>query len=199
MRRLIRSSDTLALFSLLIALPLAAGAQTTAAPAPAPAPGAALQAATTSEVPAVRNFTRVDATFACGGAASADAMSSIKQAGFNSVVNLRAATEEGVNVEAATKAAQDAGLKYIWLPFVTASPDATKVDEFLKATAEPSNQPMLIHCTSGGRASMFWAIKRVMLDGWPVEKAMAELPDLSKNVSAPLKAFVLDYLKQHGK
>ena len=42
---------------------------------------------------------------------------------------------------------------------------------------------------------MFWAIKRVMLDGWPVDKAMGELPDLSKNVSAPLKAFTLDYLE----
>jgi len=196
MRRLIHSSGFLAFLSLLIALPLAASAQPPAAPAPAQ--GGA-PAAAASEIPSVRNFTRVDATFACGGAASADAMAGIKQAGFNSVVNLRAATEEGVDIEAATKAAQDAGLKYIWLPFVTASPDATRVDEFLRAAAEPSNQPMLLHCTSGGRASMFWAIKRVMLDGWPVEKAMGELPDLSKNVSAPLKAFVLDYLKQHGK
>jgi protein tyrosine phosphatase (PTP) superfamily phosphohydrolase (DUF442 family) len=82
---------------------------------------------------------------------------------------------------------------------VTASPDASKVDAFLEAAAEPSNQPMLIHCASGGRASMFWAIKRVVQDGWPVEKAMSELPDLSKNVSAALKAFTLDYIKQHGK
>ena len=68
-------------------------------------------------------------TFACGGALSSDAMTSIKQAGFRSIVNLRAANEEGANVEAETKSAQDAGVKYIWLPFVTASPDAAKVDD----------------------------------------------------------------------
>jgi uncharacterized protein (TIGR01244 family) len=168
-------------------------------PPAAQAPAATSQATQKSELPGVRNFTRVDATIACGGQPSPDAMTSIKEAGFKSIVNLRAATEDGANVQAETQAAEEAGLKYFWLPFVTASPDASKVDEFLKAVADPANQPMLIHCASGGRASMFWAIKRVMLDGWPVEKAMTELPDLSKNVSAPLKAFTLDYLKQHGK
>jgi len=198
MRRLTHLVTTLAFLALLVGRPPASSAQQ-AAQAPAQPPGAVAQAPAQSEIPGVRNFTRVDATFACGGALSADAMSSIKQAGFRSIVNLRAATEEGANVEAETKAAQDADVRYIWLPFVTASPDATKVDEFLKAVADPVNQPMLIHCASGGRVSMFWAIKRVMLDGWPVDKAMGELPDLSKNVSAPLKAFTLDYLKQHGK
>ena len=38
-----------------------------------------------------------------------------------------------------------------------------------------------------------------MVDGWPVDKAMGELPNLSGNVSPALKAFALDYLKQHGK
>jgi uncharacterized protein (TIGR01244 family) len=195
MRRLTYRLTTLTVLVLLVGLPISPGAQSAAAQAPS---GAAPQAAA-SEVPGVRNFTRVDATIACGGALSADALPGIKKAGFKSIVNLRAATEEGANVEAETKAAEDAGVKYIWLPFVTASPDAAKVDEFLKVVADPVNQPMLIHCASGGRVSMFWAIKRVMLDGWSVEKAMGELPDLSKNVSAPLKAFTLDYLKQHGK
>ena len=203
MRRLTSLSIILVVFSLLTLLPLrgtrAAGSSSGAAAGTGTGGTRAGRPAPASEIPGVRNFTRVDPTFACGGALSPDAMTSIKQAGFKSIVNLRAANEEGANVEAETKSAQDAGVKYIWLPFVTASPDASKVDDFLKAVADPANQPMLLHCTSGGRASMFWAIKRVRLDGWPVDKAMGELPDLSKNVSAPLKAFTLDYLEQHGK
>lgn len=152
-----------------------------------------------SDLPGVRNFTRVDATIACGGALASGAVDAVKQAGFTSIVNLRAADEEGANVQAEMAAAKKAGLTYIWLPFVTASPDAGQIDEFLKAVVDPANQPMLIHCTSGGRVSMFWAIKRVMVDGWPTEKAMAELPGLSKNVSPKLRDFALDYLKQHGK
>lgn len=157
------------------------------------------QAATQAPLPGVRNFTSVDAHFACGGALSGGAIESLKQAGFKSIVNLRAADEPGADVEAQTRAAREAGLNYIWLPFVTASPDAGKVDDFLKAASDPANQPMLIHCTSGGRASMFWAIKRVIVDGWPVDKAMSELPDLSKNVSPALRTFALDYLKQHAR
>ena len=147
----------------------------------------------------VRNFTQVDATFACGGALSKDAMASLKEAGFVTVVNLRAASEEGANVDAEREAAKAAGIRYAHLPFVSASPDATKVDEFLKIVSDPARQPVLLHCNSGARAAMFWAIKRVLIDGWPVEQAMSELPDLSKNASDALKKFTLEYLKSHVK
>lgn len=147
----------------------------------------------------MRNFTSVDSTFACGGALADGAMAALKEAGFATVVNLRAATEDGANVEAETAAAASAGIRYVHLPFVSASPDAARVDEFLEVVSDPASQPVLLHCASGGRASMFWAIKRVMIDWWAVEKALAELPDLSKNVSEALKTFTLGYLKTHGK
>jgi tyrosine-protein phosphatase SIW14 len=168
-----------------------------AAPAQAQ-PAAQAQAPAKDAVPGVRNFTKIDATFACGGALTPEAFAAVKQAGFVSVVNLRAANEQGVNIEADQKAAQDAGLKYYHLPFVVATPDSTKIDEFLKLVAAPANQPMLLHCASGGRASLFWAAKRVMIDGWTVEKAMNET-DLAKNANPAARTAVLDYLKAHGK
>lgn len=147
----------------------------------------------------VRNYTKVDSTIACGGTLAPGSIAALKQAGYKSIVNLRADTEEGANVEEEARAAKEAGLAYIHLPFVASSPDATVVDAFLQAFARPENLPMMLHCGSGGRASMFWAAKRVMIDGWPVEKAMAELPDLSKSVSPLLRTFMLDYFKSHGK
>jgi uncharacterized protein (TIGR01244 family) len=161
-----------------------------AAQAPAPAVGA---------VPGVRNFTKVDSTIACGGAVTEEAFAALKQAGYKSIVNLRGAAEQGNDVEAAKKAAEAAGLKYYHLPFVPTAPDMAMLDEFLKIVVKPENQPMMLHCASGGRASMFWAVKRVMIDGWSVDKAMSELPDLSKNVSQPSRTLFLDYLKSHGK
>jgi uncharacterized protein (TIGR01244 family) len=161
-----------------------------AAQVPAPAVGA---------VPGVRNYTKVDSTIACGGAVSPEAYAALKEAGYKSVVNLRLATEPGVNIEEAKKAAEAAGLVYIHLPFDHAAPDAAVLDAFLKAVVKPENLPMMLHCGSGTRVSMFWAVKRVMIDGWPVEKAVGELPDLFKNLPQPLRAFMLDYLKSHGK
>lgn len=166
----------------------------------AAAPARVEQAApAAAPVAGVLNYAKVDSTVACGGALSPNAFAALKEAGYKSIVNLRAASEQGANVEAEQKGAADAGLIYIHLPFTSTAPDAAKLDGFLAAVAKPENQPMLIHCATGGRASMFWAVKRVMIDGWPVDKAMGELPDLGKHASQPLRTFVLDYLKSHGK
>jgi len=185
-------SSLLLLF--VLALCVAPGASQ--APAPQAAQASAPAAAA---VPGVRNFTKVDSTIACGGAVTAEAFEAVKQAGYKSVVNLRGASEPGNDVEAAKKAAEAAGLTYFHLPFVPATPDMTMLDEFLKIVMKPENQPMMLYCTLGGRASMFWAVKRVMIDGWPIDKAMNELPELSKNVSQLTRALFLDYLKAHGK
>ena len=172
--------------------------------APGASPAPAQQAAQASApaagaVPGVRNFTKVDSTIACGGAVTPEAFAALKEAGYKSVVNLRDASEQGNDVEAAKKAAEAAGLKYFHLPFAPATPDMTMLDEFLKAAVSPENQPMMLHCAGGGRASMFWAVKRVMIDGWPVDKAMSELTNLSKGVPQPTRDLFLDYLKAHGK
>jgi uncharacterized protein (TIGR01244 family) len=171
-----------------------------ATPSPSTPQARTDQAAPAKEVVAgVRNFTKVDATIACGGALSPEAFAALKQAGYHSIVNLRAESESGANVAEERKAAEAEGLRYIHLPFSNAAPDASKLDEFLAAVVLPENQPMMLHCASGGRASMFWAVKRVMIDGWPVDKAMNELPDLVKNISEPTRDFILNYLKTHGK
>jgi uncharacterized protein (TIGR01244 family) len=166
---------------------------------PAAQPATQASAPAAGAIPGVRNFTKVDATIACGGALALEAYDALKQAGYKSVVNVRLATELGVDIEAAKKAAESAGLIYIHLPFSNAAPDAAVLDEFLKAAVKPENLPMMLHCGSGTRVSMFWAVKRVMIDGWPVERALGELSDLSKNLSQTLRTFMLDYLKAHGK
>jgi len=46
-----------------------------------------------SEMPGVRNYSRVDATVGCGGAVDPSAMSALKKEGYVSVINLRLANE----------------------------------------------------------------------------------------------------------
>lgn len=196
-----RSLFALALASLLVA---AAGvprvtAQAAASAQSVPQVRPEQAAPATDTVAGVRNFTRVDATIACGGALSPEAFAALKQAGFKSIVNLRTESEPGANAAEEQKAAEAAGFRYIHLPFASASPDASKLDEFLRIASTPENTPMMLHCASGGRASMFLAVKRVMIDGWPVDRAMNELPNLVTNVGDPLRTFILEYFKSHGK
>jgi uncharacterized protein (TIGR01244 family) len=142
----------------------------------------------------VRNYTRVDATVACAGAPSLEAIAELKRLGFAAVINFRQADEPGADVEAEGEAARSAGLKYIHLPFNSSSPDPAVVETFLKAVVDPANQPVFIHCGSANRVGAMWLIKRVVVDGWDVEKATAEA-DAIGLTSEALRQFALDYVK----
>lgn len=148
------------------------------------------------ERPGIRNFSRVDATVACGGSVEPAALAGLRKDGFVSVVNLRQANEPGADVEAAQAAAKAAGLKYIHLPFNAASPDEKIVESFLSAVADRSNQPVFIHCGSANRVGSVWMIKRVLQDGWTVERARAEAEAIGLS-SPDLLAFATSYIDKH--
>src|SRR5688500_10298741 len=82
---------------------------------------------TRKEIPGIRNYSRVDATVGCGGATDASAFPALENEGFASVVNLRMATEPGVDVPGSTAAAQKAGLKYFHVPLNSSEPDPAVV------------------------------------------------------------------------
>jgi uncharacterized protein (TIGR01244 family) len=149
-----------------------------------------------SDLPGVRNYSRVDATVGCGGATDPAAMVGLRKEGYVSVINLRLANEPGADVEAGRAAAQAAGLKYIHLPFNGASPDPKVVSDFLSAVADKSNQPVFVHCGSANRVGAVWMIKRVLQDGWAVERAQTEAEAIGLT-SPQLVAFATTYIKEH--
>jgi|TARA_B100000809_G_scaffold243962_2_gene269444 uncharacterized protein (TIGR01244 family) len=144
------------------------------------------------EVPGIRNFTQVDATTACAGATSPDAITELKRRGFTSIINFRTESEDGATVEAGAQAALAADLKYFHIPFRTPTKETT--DEFLEVVADPANQPVFIHCASANRVGAMWLIKRVKLDHWDVEAATAEAETIGLR-SPTLKKFALDYVR----
>ena len=149
-------------------------------------------------VEGVTNFTQLDSTIACGGATMASAVPELKTMGFASIVNLRLATEEGANVEAERAAAEAAGLKYFHIPFNVALPEPEKaVAQFLDVMKGSENQPFFVHCASGGRAAAMWLIKRVMIDGWEIDKAKAEADLVAVNQKSV--GWALEYARTHAK
>jgi protein tyrosine phosphatase (PTP) superfamily phosphohydrolase (DUF442 family) len=97
------------------------------------------------EVAGIRNYARVESTVACAGAITVDAVPKIKELGYNSIVNLRLASEAGADVEAHTAAAKTAGIQYFHIPFSAAKPDPAAVDAFLKVITTPGISPAFIH------------------------------------------------------
>lgn len=156
----------------------------------------ALLSAQKETIEGIRNFTKVDVTFACAGATESGALAGLAKRGYKAVINLRESPETGNDVDASQKAAEAAGMKYIHLPFSGSKPDEAVVDKFLATIKDPANQPTFLHCASGSRAAAMWMIKRMLVDGWDEEKASSEA--LSLGLSSPaLKTFALEYVKKH--
>ena len=145
-----------------------------------------------SAPPGVTNYTRVDATVACAGATPAAALPEIRKRGFASIINFRLPDEAGAQIDESRAAAAALGLKYVHLPFRT--PTHEIADAFLKAVADPANQPVYIHCAAANRVGAMWFIKRVALDGWETGRAMKEAEAIGLT-SPALKEFALDYVR----
>jgi uncharacterized protein (TIGR01244 family) len=158
---------------------------------------AGAQSGVTKEtVSGITNFSKVETTVACAGATTPAALADVKKMGYNSVINLRMASEAGAQIEEEAAAAKAAGINYIHLPFNAQSPDPALVDNFLKAVTDKSNQPAFIHCASANRAAALWMVKRIAVDKWDVAQATAEAEALGLT-NPNLKAFAIEQAKKH--
>ncbi len=144
----------------------------------------------------IRNFTKVDATVACAGSTEPAAMAEIGRRGYKTVISLREASEPGALVDESAKAAEAAGMRFIHLPLNSSHPDDAVADRFLATMRDTANQPVFIYCASGSRAGTMWLIKRMLIDGWPEDKATAEAVMIGMS-SPTLKRFALDYVARH--
>ena len=155
-------------------------------------------AQTKQDRPGIVNYTRVDAVVACGGATETSALDGLKADGFKAVINLRMPTEAGANIEANAAHAKELGLNYVSIPFNGQQPDPKAVDTFLATIANKANQPVFVHCGSASRVGSMWLVKRVLQDGWTVEKATEEAKLIGLR-SEPLEKFAISYIDSHKK
>jgi protein tyrosine phosphatase (PTP) superfamily phosphohydrolase (DUF442 family) len=96
-------------------------------------------------VPGITNYARVESTVACAGAITKEVVPEIKKMGYNSIINLRLATEAGANIDTEAEAAKSAGITFVHIPYNAAKPDPAVVDAFLKAITTPGVEPAFIH------------------------------------------------------
>src|SRR5512135_1525317 len=106
---------------------LLAAAALVAAQAPAPV------------VNGATNYCQLDSNFAAGGTTTVEAFATLKERGFKTVINLRLPTEEGADIPGEAATADKLGLKYMSIPFSSATPDVSAVDKFLLAVKDTAN------------------------------------------------------------
>ena len=149
------------------------------------------------ELPPIRAFFKPSPEFCTGGQPRMEHFAKLKADGVKSVLNLRTPGEHRADEE--REAVGNAGLKYLNIPVVYTDPTDAQVDEFLKITDDTSNRPMFIHCTAAIRVGAFWAIRRAVRDGLPVDAALEDGRKVGL-VNAPhLEEFVRKYVAAHPK
>ena len=157
----------------------------------------AAQQVTKESVPGIKNMARLETTVACAGAITAEALPEIKKMGFASVINLREAQEPGADIEKHEAAAKALGLRYFHVPFNGQKPDTKAADQFVAAITAKGAEPAFIHCAGGNRAATMWLIKRLAVDKWTVDRAVAEAEALGQT-SPVLRQWAIDYAKSKG-
>jgi len=149
------------------------------------------------QVPPIRNFLRINDQFCTGGQPRMEHLDQLKAEGVKAIINLRTPGEHRADEEEAK--AKELGLRYFNIPVVFRDPKPEQVDEFLKLTDDPANRPAFIHCTAAIRVGAFWMARRVMRDGWTIEKAEEEARQVGLRESPHLNEFVRKYVADHKK
>ena len=149
------------------------------------------------QLPPIRNFLRVNEEFCTGGQPRLEHLEKLKAEGTKAIINLRTPGEHRAAEEEAK--AKELGLRYFNIPVVYTAPKDEQVDEFLKITDDPQNRPAFVHCTAAIRVGAFWMIRRVLRDGWTIEKAREEAEKVGLRNAPHLDEFVLKYIESHRK
>lgn len=134
--------------------------------------------------------------FTTGAQPTPEILKEFRDQGTTVVINLRPRHEHNAAEE--EEAARRLGLRYFNIPVEYRAPKFEQVDEFLKLTDDPQNRPALIHCTMNIRAGTFFAIRRVLRDGWSWEDAEKEAAK-GAPIAPHLKRFALDYIAARQK
>ena len=156
-----------------------------------------LSISTPQDVPPIRNFIRMNEEFCTGAQPRLEHLAKLKAEGVKAIINLRPPTEHRAAEEEAE--AKKLGLRYFNIPFVFGDPKEEQANEFLRITDDPENRPAFIHCAAGIRAGAFWMIRRVLRDGWTVERAEQEAEKIGLRESPHLNEFARKYIEQHRK
>ena len=144
----------------------------------------------------IKNFFRVNEQVCTGGQPTMEELEKLKAEGVKAIINLRMPSEYNSEEEAAK--AKELGLRYFHIPFNNDDPKDEAVEQFLKVMADKANLPVFIHCTTANRVGAFWLIRRVLADGWSLEKAEEEAKKIGLR-NPKTREFALSYIERRKK
>lgn len=121
-------------------------------------------------LPRIDGLRVVGDRIAVSGQPSPDELRELRELGYDTIVNFRTAKE---GAEREGELVERLGFRYVHLPTKGATVTFADTEE-LQAAIDATKGGVLLHCSTGNRAGMAWALMLQRLDGLTVEETLAE-------------------------
>jgi uncharacterized protein (TIGR01244 family) len=148
------------------------------------------QWATPLERPGLPNLFKVSDTLYRGAQPENEGYAELKKMGIKTIVNLR-------NTNTDRAQAKKYGIEYVHIPVDTSAPDKDEFEKFLRIAADPSRQPVFVHCRHGAdRTGTAVALYRIKIQKWDREEAIREMTGGGygyHSIFGNLKSFIRKY------
>lgn len=150
-----------------------------------------------SVAPGLANASNPADGVAVSGQPTAGHLSSLAEAGYKTVVDLRTPDEDrGISEPGTVRAA---GLRYVALPLAAdpAEFDAGAFDRFRAVMRDPDTRPALVHCRTAARVEPLLLAYLVLDEGYDLSEAEAAAA-ASGAVKQELHERALEYLRERA-
>ena len=125
---------------------------------------------------AINNFLAVSDDMATAGQPTAEQISLIASAGFQTLINLAMSGSDGA-LDDEPEVVKSLNMSYVHIPVEWEAPSITDVEKFFVALENHQGQKIFVHCAANKRTSVFVFLYRVIKMQQPCTEV---LPDVMK-------------------
>lgn len=158
---------------------------------PAPAPNEP-----PPELHTVEGFAVLEPGVAAAGQPDEALIQSLASEGYRTVVNLRMASEDPSPIEEGPRV-RNAGLEYVHIPMMAGDFSVDQAKALGAVLDDPEKRPVLVHCRSGRRVHVLYALYRITQKGVPVDEALEKARPFG--VQGPLEERVRELAAEAAK
>jgi protein tyrosine phosphatase (PTP) superfamily phosphohydrolase (DUF442 family) len=122
----------------------------------------------------ILNFVQISETIATAGQPTAEQFSAIKDAGYQTVVNLALTTSTNA-IPNEQQIVESQGMRYVHIPVIWENPTQDDLDRFFSTMNENTDRKVFVHCAMNMRVSAFMYLHRRIQESLSDEIAKQDL------------------------
>ncbi|MEM7779666.1 MAG: protein tyrosine phosphatase family protein [Pseudomonadota bacterium] len=129
------------------------------------------------EIESIFNYVKINDTLSTSGQPTVEQFTAIRDAGFQSVINLLPSGHEN-SLDDEAEIVRELGLDYTHIPVDFKNPTAANFDDFTKVMQASEGRKIWVHCAVNARVSVFVARYRRDVLGEAKETAHAPISEV---------------------